>query len=179
MEKYLYEVQPSRVVVIPDILPFRHPQSLELTLDQVLAALPSAVVYRRFGVGNIQMVVPSNAERLHNAKFMTEAEYEEFKYQNKAGKAGTVIEDEKKEEPTPEPEPVVEPTPVEEKVEEPVVEEPAVEEAPEEEPVEAPVEESTEEETETTEESEEVEAEEAPSEEKVQVNVGGGKKKRK
>ena len=179
MEKYLYEVQPSRVVMITDVQPFRHPQSLELTLDQVLEALPSAVVYRRFGVGNIQMVVPSNAERLHNAEFMTEAEYEEFKYNQKAGKGGTVLKDEKKEEKASEPK--VEETPVveQEKVEEPVVEEPVVEEAPKEEPVEAPVEEIEEEVVEDTVENEEETVEENTTGEKLQVNIGGNKKKRK
>jgi len=172
MDKYMYAVHPMRVVVIPDEAPFRNPKSIELTKEQVLAALPAAIVYRRFNTDTSVIVTPDNIDRLHNAKFMTEAEFEDFKYQNKAGNGGTVIEEEKKEE-APEPEPVVEPTPVEEKVEEPVVEEPVVEEAPVEEPVEAPVEESTEEVP-----TEEPVEEEASSEEKVQVNVGGKKKKK-
>jgi outer membrane biosynthesis protein TonB len=176
MDKYMYAVHPMRVVIIPDEPPFRNPKSIELTKDQVLAALPAAIVYRRFNADTSVVVTPGNIDRLHNAKFMTEEEYEEFKYNNKAGKGGTVIKEEKKEK-VPEPEPVVEPTPVEEKVEEPVVEEPVVEEAPVEEPVEAPVEEPTEE-APVEEPVEEEVSEEESSEEKVQVNVGGKKKKK-
>ena len=79
-ERYLYSVHPRKPIKnLSDVAVIRAPKSLSLTLEDVLTCLKSAVVYRRFANENrIERVTILNAERLHNAKFMTEEEYEKF-----------------------------------------------------------------------------------------------------
>lgn len=79
-ERYLYSVHPRKPIKnLSDIAVIRVPKSLSLTLEDVLTCLKSAVVYRRFANENrIERVTILNAERMHNAKFMTEEEYEKF-----------------------------------------------------------------------------------------------------
>lgn len=79
-ERYLYSVHPRKPIKnLSDVAIIRVPKSLSLTLEDVLTCLKSAVVYRRFANENkIERVTILNAERLHNAKFMTEEEYEKF-----------------------------------------------------------------------------------------------------
>lgn len=79
-ERYLYSVHPRKPIKnLSNVPVIRVPKSLSLTLEDVLTCLKSAVVYRRFANENrIERVTILNAERLHNAKFMTEEEYEKF-----------------------------------------------------------------------------------------------------
>ena len=79
-ERYLYSVHPRKPIKnLSNVAVIRVPKSLSLTLEDVLTCLKSAVVYRRFANENkIERVTILNAERLHNAKFMTEEEYEKF-----------------------------------------------------------------------------------------------------
>lgn len=83
-ERYLYSVHPKRVIKnLSDTIPvIRTNKTLSLTLDEVRICLKSATVYRRFANENrIERVTISNVERFHNARFMTEKEYEDFKAQ--------------------------------------------------------------------------------------------------
>lgn len=79
-ERYLYSVHPRKPIKnLSNVSVIRVPKSLSLTLEDVLICLKSAIVYRRFANENkIERVTILNAERLHNAKFMTEEEYEKF-----------------------------------------------------------------------------------------------------
>ena len=158
--RFLYSVFPKKPIkgVLEDGRPINNRKSLNLTIDQVKQCMACGTVYRWFANDNkLERVTALNMERLHNATFMTEEEFEASKFDSVSKSTGSVVDTEVVEEPkveevapTPvveekveevvvEPEPVVEETPVveeaapavEEKVEEVVVEEqPAVEEAP-------------------------------------------------
>jgi hypothetical protein len=113
------------------------PSTAKLTKEDVLVCLKKAPVFRRFGSSKLERVTISNLDRLHNEKFMTETEYEEFldKQGDNRGKVveAPVVEEKKETEPVVKEEAVVEeePTPVveEEVKEETVTDEPVVEEA--------------------------------------------------
>ena len=129
---YLYTVYPKRQITgLSGVNALRVPKSVFLTKEDVKICLPRGSVYRRFAnTGENVRVTPNNLDRLHNAEFISEEDWEK----------GTVT--------TTEEAPVVEEVveepvaaPVEEEVVEEVPEEdPIVEEVPEE-PVAAPVEE--------------------------------------
>ena len=123
--RYLYSVNPKKPIrTIKGVPILRTPKSLQLTKEDVLECLKYGSVYRRFANENrIERVTVNSVDRFHNAKFMTEEEYEAFLKANIDSKTGTVINTQ-----------VV--------VEEPVKEEPVVEEAPVKETVEEVVEES-------------------------------------
>jgi hypothetical protein len=54
------------------------PSTVKLTKEDVLKCLEKAPVFRRFNNTKLIRVTVSNLDRLHNEKFMTESEYEEF-----------------------------------------------------------------------------------------------------
>ena len=121
-ETFLYTVNPRKVIVgLSGVKAIRSAKSLHLTKEDVLACLKKATVYRRFSNEGMNVrVTPSNVDRLHNAKFISEEEWAAAG--NKAPAAtepvrGTVKEPEK--EPEKAPEVATEPTPV------PPVEEPS------------------------------------------------------
>lgn len=142
------------------------PSTVKLTKEDVRMCLPKAPVFRRFSNGKLERVSISSVDRLHNEKFMTEKEYEEFldKQNDNRGKVyetAPVVEE--KEEKEPEPEVEVKESVVEEEVaveESTTVEAETVEEAAQTEEV---VEESTEENVNDEEISEEV-TEDSPEE---------------
>ena len=121
--RYLYAVHPKRPIKnLGDISLIRTPKSLQLTLEEVKICLKSGSVYRRFANQNVShKVTLLNAERLHNAKYMTEEEYGKLVSARLAGERGTVVVEEPIEkeviDDTVKEESVVE-TPVEEIVEE-------------------------------------------------------------
>ena len=90
--RYLYQVNPRVPMVLSEIN-FRSPKSAELTKDDVLKALPKAAIFRRF-TDRIERVNTMNLDRLHNEKFMTEKEYEEYLLE-KDNKRGQVVVEEK------------------------------------------------------------------------------------
>jgi hypothetical protein len=172
--RFLYSVFPKKPIkgVLEDGRPINNRKSLNLTIDQVKQCMACGTVYRWFANDNkLERVTALNMERLHNATFMTEEEFEASKFDSVSKSTGSVVDtkvveepkveevapapvvEEKVEEVVVEPEPVVEETPVVEEaapaVEEVVEEQPAVEEAPVAEEVvaeaEAPVEEVVEE----------------------------------
>ena len=111
---YLYTVYPKRQITgLSGVNALRVPKSVFLTKEDVKICLPRGSVYRRFAnTGENVRVTPNNLDRLHNAEFISEEDWEK----------GTVT--------TTEEAPVVE-----EVVEEPVaapVEEEVIEEVPEE-----------------------------------------------
>lgn len=118
--RYLYSVNPKKPIrTIKGVPVLRTPKSLQLTKEDVIECLKYGSVYRRFANENrIERVTINSVDRFHNAKFMTEEEYEAFLQANIDNKTGTVINTQVVEEP------------VEEKVtvQESVVEEPVVEE---------------------------------------------------
>ena len=125
--RFLYSVYPKLPIkkVIRDIPVLRVNKSLYLTKEEVLGCLKCGMVQRRFANENkVEKVTPSTLDRLHNAKFMTEEEYEKYKKSlisdNRGGviNAAPVIE-----------ETVVEPEVVAEEAVEETVEEVTTEEA--------------------------------------------------
>lgn len=101
MEKtYLYSVNPRRTVTgLKNVKAFRSPKSLFLTLDDVKECLKNASVHRRFAnEGIFEKVTIGNCERLHNDRFMTEEEYEEFKKNQLSKNSATVKAQPKQEE---------------------------------------------------------------------------------
>lgn len=155
------------------------PSTVKLTKEDVRMCLPKAPVFRRFSNGKLERVSISSVDRLHNEKFMTEKEYEEFldKQNDNRGKVyetAPVVEEKEEKEPELEVE-VNEPV-VEEEVtveESTTVEAETVEEAAQTEEV---VEESTEENVNDEEISEEV-TEEVVEERNNRNNRYNNKKK--
>lgn len=134
-QTYLYSVRPRKPIKDLEGVPFiRTPKSLQLTKDDVLKCLDKGSVYRYFANENkLEKVTVNNVDRLHNAKFMDEAEYEKFLAGELGKDSGTVVNnkavvEEKKEEVKVEPaveevkpEPVVEEAKAEDNTEEDVV----------------------------------------------------------
>ena len=78
---YLYSVHPKRIIktLSDKSIVIRRPQSLFLNLEDVKECLKYGSVYRRFAnESRNERVTLRNVERLHNAKFMTEEEYEKL-----------------------------------------------------------------------------------------------------
>lgn len=117
--RYLYSVNPKKPIrTIKGVPVLRTPKSLQLTKEDVKECLKYGSVYRRFANENrIERVTINSVDRLHNAKFMTEEEYEAFLQANIDSKTGTVINTQVTEEAVEEK--VINPEPV---IEEPVVE---------------------------------------------------------
>lgn len=117
--RYLYSVNPKKPIrTIKGVPILRTPKSLQLTKEDVRECLKFGSVYRRFANENrIERVTINSVDRFHNAKFMTEEEYEAFLKANIDSKTGTVINTQMVEEP------VVEEVLVEETVDETPVEE--------------------------------------------------------
>lgn len=163
--RFLYSVNPKKPIRTIKGLPvLRTPKSLNLSKEEVKECLKYGSVYRRFAnEARNERVTINSVDRLHNAKFMTEEEYEAFLKANIDGKTGTVINT-TVEETKPVEEPVVE-TVAEETTEE-VVEN---DEESEEEPV-VETEDTTEEVVESNEESVEETVIEEVAEEVVENN---------
>jgi hypothetical protein len=90
--RYLYSVNPKKVIKDLPTLPIRSPKSLSLTKEEVKICLKCGSVYRRFAnEKRNERVTISNIDRLHNAKFMTEEEYEEYKKSLISDQRGSVI----------------------------------------------------------------------------------------
>ena len=172
--RFLYSVSPKKPIkgILENGRPINSSKSLQLTIEQVEKCMACGSVYRWFANENkLERVTSLNMERLHNEKFMTEEEFEAFKFNGVAGNTGKVVDTTAVEEPAP----VVEEVKVEEEVAAPAADEapveevkveeaaPIVEEVVEAEPVveEAPVEEVSEE-VPLTEEAPVEAAEEAP-----------------
>ena len=101
-ETYLYSVMNRRPIKLDCGVEIRSPKSLYLTKNDVLKCLNTAYVYRRFANGQQERVTIANVDRLHNAKFIPENEWD--------------VNGVKIEEVVPEPEVVVEPVAEEEKI---------------------------------------------------------------
>lgn len=138
---FLYSVKPRRPIQLDGNVLIKTPKSLLLTKEDVLTCIEKgALVYRRFAnEDKLEAVTKYNLDRLHNAKFMTEAEFGKLEKDNLGKDSGTVtvntvpVEEPVKvvEEPKVVEEVKVEETPVEEVA--PIVEEtPVVEEIQEE-----------------------------------------------
>ena len=121
---YLYSVHPKKIIKGLLEQPIRTARSLYLTKEQVKVCLKYGSVYRRFANENkIERVLISNIDRLHNEKFMTESEYEQYKKSLTDSMRGSVINTDSKATP------VSEDTNREEKVEEkPATVEPEIKE---------------------------------------------------
>ena len=109
--RYLYSINPKRVIKFLGGVqlnpPIRVSKSLNLTKSEVLECLKSGSVYRRFAnEGRLARVTLLNVDRLHQAKFMTESEYE--KTLSGTLRGTTVVESKVQEE-----KPVIEETPKE------------------------------------------------------------------
>jgi hypothetical protein len=91
--RFLYSVNPKKPIrTIKGVPVLRTPKSLQLTKEDVRECLKYGSVYRRFAnESRIERVTINNVDRLHNAKFMTEKEYEAFLQDNIDNKVGTVI----------------------------------------------------------------------------------------
>lgn len=78
-ERYLYSVNPRKIIkgLVDTEVPYINKRkSLYLTLDDVKTCLKNATVYRRFAnEDRIERVNTRNCERLHNAKFIPEDEW--------------------------------------------------------------------------------------------------------
>ena len=99
---FLYSVNPKKVIKELPTLPIRAPKSLYLTKDQVKICLKYGSVYRRFAnEQRNERVTVSNIDRLHNEKFMTEEQYENYKDSLISDNRGSVIQapEEKPEQP--------------------------------------------------------------------------------
>lgn len=89
---YLYSVHPKKIIKGLLEKPIRTARSLYLTKEQVKVCLKYGSVYRRFANENkIERVLISNIDRLHNEKFMTESEYEQYKKSLTDSMRGSVI----------------------------------------------------------------------------------------
>ena len=77
------------------------PSTAKLTKEDVAICIKKAPVFRRFQNGKLERVTISSIDRLHNEKFMSEEEYEEFldKQSDNRGKVydNTIKEEPKKE----------------------------------------------------------------------------------
>lgn len=94
-EKYLYSVNPRKVINLESTGPIRVSKSLHLSKKDVEYCLKYGTVYRRFAKEKRnERVNITNLDRLHNEKFMTEEEYKLFLQSNIDNKRGTVINDE-------------------------------------------------------------------------------------
>ena len=79
--RYLYQITPKKPITgLSGVKCLTVPKSLSLTKEEVKLCFGKSSIYRRFANEmKIVRVVPSNLDRLHNAKFMSEEEYSKFK----------------------------------------------------------------------------------------------------
>lgn len=79
-DRYLYSVFPKMLIRdLPGVGAFRSQKSLSLSKDEVKYCMKFGSVYRRFANENkTERVTMSNIDRLHNAVYMTEEEYEQY-----------------------------------------------------------------------------------------------------
>lgn len=93
-ERFLYSVYPKQPIknVINGIPLLRVSKTLNLTKEEVKGCLKCGTVQRRFANENkVERVTLSNLDRLHNAKFIAEEKYADFKLSQIADNRGTVI----------------------------------------------------------------------------------------
>lgn len=81
--RYIYSINPKKIIKFlcgkPIVPAIRNSRSLSLTKEEVRECLKYGTVYRRFAnESRNERVTTRNIDRLHNAKFMTEEEYEKF-----------------------------------------------------------------------------------------------------
>lgn len=120
--RFLYSINPKKLIRFlngnPIIPPIRTSKTLSLTKEEVRECLKYGSLYRRFANEGVNVrVTLNNIDRLHNAKLMTEEEYEKFlEEENKKPQVesdpmnrGTVFDTEER---VPEPKKETEPTPV-------------------------------------------------------------------
>ena len=74
-ETYLYEVRCTRVIKLDCGVEITTPRSLYLTKDDVKKCLQTAYVFRRFADHGLERVTVANLDRLHNATFIPESEW--------------------------------------------------------------------------------------------------------
>ena len=120
--RFLYSINPKKLIRFlngnPIIPPIRTSKTLSLTKEEVRECLKYGSLYRRFANEGVNVrVTLNNIDRLHNAKLMTEEEYEKFlEEENKKPQVesdpmnrGTVFDTEER---VPERKKETEPTPV-------------------------------------------------------------------
>lgn len=120
--RFLYSINPKKLIRFlngnPIIPPIRTSKTLSLTKEEVRECLKYGSLYRRFANEGVNVrVTLNNIDRLHNAKLMTEEEYEKFlEEENKKPQVesdpmnrGTVFDTEER---VPEPKKETEPAPV-------------------------------------------------------------------
>ena len=95
MAAYFYQINPRFAITVAG-QSFRVPKTLQLEKEDVKTILEGkkATVKRRFS-DRIETVTIVNLDRLHNEKFMTESEYEEFvaKSEDKRGQVQQLSDD--------------------------------------------------------------------------------------
>ena len=79
--RFLYSINPKKLIRFlngnPIIPPIRTSKTLSLTKEEVRECLKYGSLYRRFANEGVNVrVTLNNIDRLHNAKLMTEEEYE-------------------------------------------------------------------------------------------------------
>ena len=120
--RFLYSINPKKLIRFlngnPIIPPIRTSKTLSLTKEEVRECLKYGSLYRRFANEGVNVrVTLNNIDRLHNAKLMTEEEYEKFleeenekpQVESVSMNRGTVFDTEER---VPEPKKETEPTPV-------------------------------------------------------------------
>lgn len=120
--RFLYSINPKKLIRFlngnPIIPPIRTSKTLSLTKEEVRECLKYGSLYRRFANEGVNVrVTLNNIDRLHNAKLMTEEEYEKFleeenekpQVESDSMNRGTVFDTEER---VPEPKKETEPTPV-------------------------------------------------------------------
>lgn len=81
--RFLYSINPKKLIRFlngnPVIPPIRTSKTLSLTKEEVRECLKYGSLYRRFANEGVNVrVTLNNIDRLHNAKLMTDEEYEKF-----------------------------------------------------------------------------------------------------
>ena len=120
--RFLYSINPKKLIRFlngnPIIPPIRTSKTLSLTKEEVRECLKYGSLYRRFANEGVNVrVTLNNIDRLHNAKLMTEEEYEKFleeenekpQVESDPMNRGTVFDTEER---VPEPKKETEPAPV-------------------------------------------------------------------
>lgn len=120
--RFLYSINPKKLIRFlngnPVIPPIRTSKTLSLTKEEVRECLKYGSLYRRFANEGVNVrVTLNNIDRLHNAKLMTDEEYEKFleeenekpQVESDSMNRGTVFDTEER---VPESKKETEPTPV-------------------------------------------------------------------
>lgn len=75
-ETYMYSIiNNRRPIILSNGTEIRSPRSIYLTKEDVYTCLKSSYVYRRFSPDHLERVNTGNVDRLHNAKFIPENEW--------------------------------------------------------------------------------------------------------